>query len=340
MARLARVSAATVSLALRGNPRVSEETRARVLKAAKQLRYIPNPNARHLATGKTEHVALIPGANMSSLFSDGFYSVVLNGAGQRIHEEGYSLVLTPCLRGANVKSVEQLMARREVDGILLLGEVDTPIIDRLLETELPMVMIDNYKKDRPITAVVNDNSGGVAKAVKYLYELGHRRIAYIGETKDTTFGRDTFEGYSAALSELGLPYQPDYVYLTIISIDAAYEAMRKLLYVRPMVTAVFAATDAMAIGAMKAIREAGMSIPGDISVVGMDDISMAAHTDPPLTTVRVRKEEMGRIAAAELLARVQGKDGCKDGDENGDQGRIIVLENELVIRGSSGPSRE
>lgn len=331
VAKLAGVSEATVSLALRGDQRISEATRRRVLESARTLGYVPNSRARHLASGKTEHVAIVPGVNMRSLFADGFYRVVLDGAGVRLHEEGFSLVLPP--QAADVEAIERLVGGKSVDGILLLGDFETAVVDRFLATGVAIVMIDNYVSDRPITAVVNDNTGGVAKAVRHLYDLGHRRIGYIGRFTDVPFGADTFKGYIETMRELGLPYEPDYTYLTTISFEAAYEAMRKLLYVRPPVTGVFAATDLMAMGAIKAITEAGLSIPDDVSVVGMDDTSAALFTQPPLTTVRVHKEEMGRIAADKLLGalRSTGRKGSSSAPE------IIMIDNELVVRGSSGP---
>ena len=220
-----------------------------------------------------------------------------------------------------------LYKAREVDGILIVGVVDAQWVLEVMDAGVPVVLLDNYLPNVPIPAVVNDNTGGAFTATRSLAALGHKRIGFIGAAVDYPFGRETRDGYHQALGDAGLPYDPALELSIPIDVGTARQAGAKLLSIAERPTAVFAVTDMMAFGVIKAARDQGLAIPTDLSVVGMDDIELAAVTDPPLTTVRIRKEEMGRRAALMLLDLIRGNEV--------DHG-VAVLSTNLIVRGTTG----
>jgi DNA-binding LacI/PurR family transcriptional regulator len=190
--------------------------------------------------------------------------------------------------------------------------------------------LDNYSPDLSVPAVVNDNAGGAYTATRHLAALGHTRIGFVGAAVDYPFGRETHEGYTRALRDAGIPVDPALEMRVPIDSEAAQRHAVAFFSLPEPPTAIFAVTDMLALGVMKAAREHGRRIPADLSVAGMDDIDLAVVTDPGLTTIRIRKEEMGRKAAEVLLDLIQGKVV--------DQ-KIFTFSNELVVRGTTGERR-
>jgi LacI family transcriptional regulator len=327
VARLAGVSVPTASQALNGRARISAKTRKRVAEAARRLRYTPHAAARRLILGRSDAVAIVPGSNMTGIFSDLFYRAVLTGVGGAFEEAGYRMLITPPLRGASQPPPFVQMARaREVDGVLIAGEVDARWVDDAVETGTPVVLLDNHLPGTAVPAVVNDNAGGAYRATQHLIELGHTRIGFVGATVGYPFGRETRDGYRRALADAGLSPDPALERLVPIDAERAREAADALLSLAEAPSAIFAVTDLLALGIIAAAQERGLAIPQDLSVVGMDDIELAALTTPPLTTVRVAKEEMGRRAAQVLLDLVRGREVSP---------RVVVLPNDLVVRGTT-----
>jgi len=331
VARLAGVSVPTASQALNGRARVSDETRRRVMEAARRLRYTPHAAARRLILGRSDSVAIVPGTNMTGIFSDLFYRAVLTGVGGVFEEAGYRMLITPPLRSASqLPQFVEMASAREIDGVLVAGVVDTRWVEDTIAAGTPVVLLDNHLSGRPVPAVVNDNAGGAYSATRYLAELGHTRIGFVGAAVDYPFGRETHDGYRRALAEAGLGPDPGLERLIPIDAERAREAAGVLLSLADPPTAIFAVTDLLALGVITAARERGLAIPADLSVVGMDDIDLASVTNPPLTTVRIAKEEMGRRAARMLLDLIRGTDVNPT---------IVVLPNELVVRGTTGGRR-
>jgi DNA-binding LacI/PurR family transcriptional regulator len=327
VARLAGVSVPTASQALNGRARISPETRHRVQEAARRLHYTPHAGARRLILGRSDSVAIVPGVNMTGIFSDLFYRAVLAGVGGVFEGSGYRMLITPAL-GASARTPQfiQMANAREVDGILVAGVLDRRWILELRAVGIPVVLLDNHIDDLHVPAVINDNRGGVSAATRYLAGLGHARIGFIGSAVDYPFGAETRCGYVDGLRAAGLRHDPDLEILVPIDAACARHAASRLLSIADRPTAIVAVTDTMALGVIKAAREQGLTIPRDLSVVGMDDIELAAVTDPPLTTVRVRKEEMGRRAAHMLIDLIQG---------NPIEPVPVILSNELIVRGTA-----
>jgi DNA-binding LacI/PurR family transcriptional regulator len=332
VARLAGVSPATASQALNGRPRVHSGTRQRVLEAATKLRYAPNLHGRRLARRRAESIGVVQGENVTTLFSDSFYRVVLGGVLEAVQARGYGLTITPAPgRGGRPADLLRSVGHGAVDGVLVLGALEEEWLLALRERRLPIVLVDTWLPGSGVPAVAPDYHAGARLATEHLLGLGHRRVALLGAAVRYPFGRETLDGYREALTAAGIRHDAALVQRTAIAVEAAAEATAGLLSAPDPPTALFAVTDAMAIGALMAARAAGRRVPDDLAVVGMDDIELSAYTDPPLTTVRVPKEAMGRLAAERLIALVQGERSAP---------AMTQVTGELVVRQSSGRREE
>jgi DNA-binding LacI/PurR family transcriptional regulator len=328
VARLAGVSVPTASQALNGHARISAGTKERVAAAARELHYTPHAAARRLSRGRSDCVAIVPGMNMSGFFSDLFYRALLSGVGTALENAGFRMLITPAVRfDEQAPQFVQMARAREIDGMLLAGAVDVHWARKVLEAGTPVVLLDNYYPEAIAPAIVNDNTGGAYAATSHLAALGHRRIGFIGADVGYPFGSDTRAGYRRALRDAGVSADPALEVRCAIDAECARAAAGRLLDRAGLPTAIFAVTDMMALGVINAARDRGLRIPADLSVVGMDDIELASITNPPLTTVRVHKEDMGREAARRLLDLIHGRDVDP---------APLVLPNDLVIRGTTG----
>jgi LacI family transcriptional regulator, galactose operon repressor len=328
VARLAGVSPATVSQALNGRGRVHVRTRERVAQAATKLRYAPNVSGRRLARRRAECVAVLQGRNMTTVFSDSFYRVVLSGMAEVTQSRGYSLVVTPPpAEAATDADLTRVLGHGAVDGVLVAGALDTGLLLSLRHRGLPIVLVDNFLPGVDLPSVVPDYQAGARLATEHLLRLGHRRVAFLGAAVSYPFGWQTLEGYGEALAAQGIGQDPTLVRRAEIAVDAATAATLSLLALPDPPTALFAVTDAMAIGALRAARDRGVRVPGGLAVVGMDDIEMSAYTDPPLTTVRVAKDAMGRLAAEWLIGLIEGDAAGRPAPS---------LPTELIVRGTCG----
>jgi DNA-binding LacI/PurR family transcriptional regulator len=281
-----------------------------------------------VARRRAECVAVLQGRNMTTVFNDSFYRVVLCGMAEVTQARGYSLVFTPPpVDGATETSLNQVLGHGAVDGALVLGAVDAKLLLALRHRALPLVLVDNYLPGVDLPAVIPDYQAGARMATDHLLTLGHRRIAILGAAVSYPFGWQTVEGYAEALTGREVGQDPALVRRTEISVEAATAATRSLLALREPPTALFAVTDAMAIGALRAARERGVRVPEQLAVVGMDDIDMSAYTDPPLTTVRIAKDAMGRLAAGWLIGLIEGE---------ATERPAPAVPAELIVRGTCG----
>ncbi len=310
IARMVGTTASTVSRALNGKPGVSPALRDRILEVARKLGYTPHAPARSLALNKTENIGLLI-HKRQSLSHTSFYGEIMAGAETAATEAGYHLIFST----GDASSFPKILNTRKVDGLILAGcEFEAPFIRKLRRRGIPLVLVDNHLDALEVDCVVIDNFGGAFAATQHLMKLGHKRIAFIAETLDNRSFSERFQGFRAALEARGIPLREEWVATGeadgeegVNSTYYGWKAMRRVLAARPLPTAVVAANDAAAVGAMRAIREAGLRIPDDIAIVGFDDAPWAAHLEPPLTTVHVDRLEMGRIAVKRLLELLQGQ---------------------------------
>jgi DNA-binding LacI/PurR family transcriptional regulator len=326
VAARAGVGRGTVSRVINGSPQVSDRARQAVEAAVSELGYVPNLAAQALVTRRTDAVALVVSESEDRLFGEPFFAGVVRGIGAGVAAAGRQLVLALTDGSHDERPLERYLTPQHVDGVLLLSlHGDDPLPRHLAEQGLPVVLGGRPAGSWRGPYVDVDNIGGARAGVTHLLERGRRRIAAIAGPQDMGAGQDRLTGYRQALAAAGVPADERLVVVGDFSEASGLAAMRSLLRNVPDVDAVFAANDPMAIGALRALRDAGRSVPGDVAVLGFDDSPLARVTEPPLSTVRQPVEEMGR-RMAELLVRLIA-------DEEADG--PVLLPTELVVRGSS-----
>jgi LacI family transcriptional regulator len=324
VAQLAEVSVQTVSYVINGTGSISAETRNRVLVAIEQLNYRRDPIARSMRTRRTRLIGLLVLDIMNPVLSTIASSV--EGAA---HAEGYSVLLYNV--GQDPKREQtylEAVTERHADGMIIVNAVDRKHTFQLLqEGIIPTVLVDCVETPT-IPSVAVDNFKGAYLATKHLIELGHKRIAHVCGALSLEVARLRLAGYRQALADYQLDYQQivppvndrwDY--------GSGYQAMRYLLSTQPRPTAVFAAGDQMAIGAHRALTEAGLRIPQEMSLIGFDDIEAARFTTPPMTTIRQPLDEIAKRAFSLLLEIIDGRQT---------DGAAVMLPPELILRESTG----
>lgn len=331
VARLAGVSPGTASRVLSGSAYpVSPRTRQRVEEAARALNYVTNSAARALVTGRS---ALV-GAIVHDI-TDPYFSAVVRGLQDEAVADGLVVLVGNDDRdAAKLEGYLTMMLSQNPAGVVLVGgqlrdpATTLPVaqaVQRLRGQGVPVAAVGRYELDIPHVSV-NDSAAAEA-AVEHLLALGHRRIAFIGGPLNSTTIEDRLRGYGAALNRSGVPVDAALVVQVPLTLAGGSVAGERLVESGVEFTAILAATDEVAFGAVSALRSRGRRIPDDVSVVGMDDVPMAAHADPPLTTVRVPARELGSAAWRLLMAN-----DCAD--DAGDEGCVPF---ELVVRGSTAP---
>ena len=287
--------------------RVRPSTLRLVEDAVAQLGYVPNPAARSLATGRTNTIALVVSEPESRLFSDPFFPAVVRGISSAIEESELQLVLLLAHGARGHGNVERYVQQRHVDGLMLMSlHGDDPLPRTLLEGGVPTVLAGRPAAAIAIPYVDADNRGGARAATAHLLARGCRTVATVTGPPDMTVAADRYEGYRDALGEAGLADRRELVAHADFSLEGGERAMRQLLKRAPDLDAVFVASDAMAVGALLALQEAGRGVPHDVAVVGFEDAPVAAAARPPLTTMRQPIDEMTRALVELLLRRIAG----------------------------------
>ncbi len=307
VARRAGVSPATVSYVLNNSGPVRPETRERVLQAIAELGYHPHAGARQLKRRRTDTVGLILPTGERRL-SDPFFLELIHALGDACAAHQLDLLIATCRDpAADLLLIDRLSKGRRVDGFILIDlQRQDPRIPYLQEAGIPFVAFGRVEGNGEFPWVDVDGAAGIREAVMYLVGKGHRRIAYLSPPLSFTFAYHRFEGYRRGMAEAGLPLESALVRITRPTMEGGYEAARALLEEGLPFTALIAATDLMALGAMQALHEAGR-IPGaDVAVIGFDDIPMAAQAHPPLTTLRQPMDAIGQALIRTWLAAVHG----------------------------------
>lgn len=307
IARLAEVSKKTVSRVINNSPFVKEETRKRVEAVIAENGFTPDPQARGLAFRRSFLVGMIydnPSPNYVVNMQQGVLDAV-RGA-------GLELVVHPCNRADDsfLTDVRNFIVRQKLFGVVMPPSVseDDRVVAILKEADCPYVRIASVSLDEPACMVVTHDSRGAARAARHLAELGHRRIAFISGPDTFRSSHERGRGFAEGLAEHGLQLNPAYVRRAAYTFESGVEAATELLALPQRPTAIFAGNDEMAIGVMKAARDAGLDVPRDLSIVGFDDLPMASRVWPNLTTVRLPIRDMGRMAAEKLTAGLRGLD--------------------------------
>lgn len=324
VAKAAHVSVASVSRALNGHDNVNEATRARIMAAARQLRYTPNGAARSLITRRTHTM----GALLPDLHGE-FFSELIRGIDIAARARGLHLLVSSSHGNADEAAIALRTMRGKIDGLLVMSPyADAGFLEDNLPLALPTILVNTPHATSGVMAINVDNSNGARGMVRHLVAQGRRRIAFIAGPEGNFEAQQRLEGYLGAMAEL-LPDVTPTVLPGEFTDQSGYQAGIGLLALEPRPDAVFAANDMMAIGCLSALHEAGLQIPQDIALAGFDDIPMARYVTPALTTVRVHMAEVGELALGRLHHVIEHP------DEN-TPGREEILPSERVIRASCG----
>ncbi len=324
VAQLAGVSRSTVSRVMNDHPNVRPETRERVWEAIRKSGYQPHAIARSLVTKRTQIIGMVIPEAVTTLFTDPFFPILLRAATEACNEHGYQLMLSLFSSSAGRQEIYQRLVRNAyLDGVIVASvALNDPLISDLLRDGVPFVCVGRHPNGQ-VHYVDVDNAGGALMAVEHLIRLGHRRIGTLTGRADMTAGQDRLEGYRQALAVHRIPVEEELIIEGDFTESSGMLGMQRLLPAHP--SAVFVASDTMAIGALKALRQAGQEVPQDIALISFDDIPAASVTEPPLTTVRQPIRQMAALAVETLLDLIE---------QPGSGPRRIILPTELVIRES------
>lgn len=327
IAELAAVSRTTVSRVINNHPNVRQTVRERVLRVIDEHSYVPQAAAQNLASRRTNIISLFIPRNALTIFSDPFFSYVIQGIAETCASVGYFLMVSMITADIDQDFFQHMTRSRHSDGVIILSsDMDDPILP-MLKGRMPLVLIGSHPYFRDLNWVDAENHEGARKAVDHLIRLGHRRIASISGPLQMAAAVDRRNGYKQALLEAGLPILPELLIEGNFTQDSGYDAMIALLRRTPRPTAVFIASDMMAAGALQAAHETGVAVPDDLAIVGFDDVPMASFVNPPLTTIRQPIYELGTIAVRLLIEQLSGQ------ERRPTQTRIPT---QLIVRQSCG----
>ena len=332
VAGLAGVTQAVVSRVFNNDAtlKIKEETRSSVLDAIQQLQYEPNLVARNLRT----HTSYTIGVLIPDILNP-FFSEVVKGIQNTANKTNYMVILTDTSDSMELeKSQIDRLYSQQVDGVILCSTYfDDSIIEVLEEKRIPYVLFNRRTKNSSASFVVTDDEKGMFVVVNYLIELGHRNIAFLNGPlyADTAIRR--LAGYKQAIKKAGIPYNPEYVVETMYDAESGYEKCKLLLKLKNRPTAICAANDLVAIGAMQLINEEGLNIPSDISITGFNDIWFASKVYPSLTTIRMPLRQMGEEVCNMLIRLIENKEGRPARKRR-------VFPADLIIRNSTSAPKE
>ena len=326
---MAFVSRSVVSRVLNNHSNVSAEARARVLRVVNQYNYTPNRAARSLVTNRSHEISVLVPRKDNELLANGFWSLLLAGITETCNLKGYLVSLSMISEQMQLGIRNRILSRANFDGFILVSDkVATLASAALRERRSPAVMIGCRRHIPDATHIDVGNVVGAEWAVDHLISLEHRRIGVITGTMDSLEARDRLAGYMRALRRAGLPLEAELRASGDYSEQSGYEGMRQLLSLGQPPTAVFCMCDAMAVGALLALHEAGRRVPEDVSIVGYDDLPFSRHTIPPLTTIHQPIFALGGLAARSVIQQIEcGQAGLPSE-------RLGVR---LVVRGTTGP---
>jgi LacI family transcriptional regulator len=324
---LAGVSRTTVSRVVNNQPNVRPRIRERVLAVIDETGYQPNLAARSLASSRMGFIGLIIPRVVQSVFTDPYFPRLIQGVTQICNASDYTMSLFLFhTENEEQKLYPRILSRGLLDGVIIASsQIVDPLVSRLEESNMPFVFIGRPGESEQASFVDVDNETGAYTAVTHLIRRRRTRIATITGRLDMSSGIDRLNGYKRALADRGLPIDENLIINGDFNEAEAYNAMLWLLDYRP--DAVFVASDAMAMGALRALRIKGVSVPDQIAVVGFDDLPPAATSNPPLTTIRQPIKRIGALAAETLLDSIE---------QGTTPPRRIILPTELVIRQTCG----
>jgi LacI family transcriptional regulator len=301
IARLAGVSQSTVSKAMNDRPDVSQETKEKILEIARKHKFSPDAFGKGLKSRISENIGVIFCRFVQPLSGNPFYSRVLEGIEGEIAVNNYNLILH-IITEKMMDRIPKMVRQKQIDGLILVGIFSDRFVQNIREKGVPLVLVDPNKPFSDCNQILIDNEHGAFLATEHLIQKGHRKIGFVSGSLERLSFKQRLDGFTKALSRHNIALNENLI--SSGGLESGYDLVRDLMeQERP--TAIFAANDINAIYGYNAIREMKLNIPDDVSFVGFDDIDLSRFVNPPLTTVRVYKEELGSIAVRKLLSIIQ-----------------------------------
>lgn len=329
IAEMAGVSVSTVSKIINNYSDISEETKAKVHEIMKQTGYVPSNSAKTLATKKSSLIGVIFAGKLNIDFTHPFFVEVLNSFKKQMGFLGYDLLFFSNEKSHAIDGDYLARCRHfQVDGcIIVTGQQVEPSISELDHSEIPCIGVDIELKGKSSGYIMSDNYKMSYKVVEHFYLQGYRDLGYIGSTLESDISNMREKGYKDAIESFGLPvFDNWFVNGENFFEESGYEAINKMIESGSLPRAIFAASDLIAIGAMRALKEHGFRVPEDVAIIGCDDIEACKYTTPALSTIRQNKDKIGRLAASLLFDLMNSQSVTSN----------VVVEPELVIRESCG----
>ncbi|WP_414859317.1 LacI family DNA-binding transcriptional regulator [Paenibacillus haidiansis] len=326
---MAGVSVSTVSKIMNNYSDISEDTRTKVLEIMKQTGYVPSNSAKTLATKKSNLIGVIFAGKLNIDFTHPFFIEVLNSFKKQMGFLGYDLLFFSNEKSHALDGDYLARCRHfNVDGcIIVTGQQVEPSISELDYSEIPCIGVDIELKGRSSGYIMSDNYKMSYKVVEHFYLQGYRELGYIGSTLESDISNTREKGYKDAIESFGLAVNENwFINGDNFFEESGYEAINKMIAADRMPQAVFAASDLLAIGAMRALKEHQLRVPQDVAIIGCDDIEACKYTTPALSTIRQNKDKIGRLAASLLFDLINTQSETSN----------VVVEPELVIRESCG----
>ncbi|WP_050616645.1 LacI family DNA-binding transcriptional regulator [Bacillus testis] len=329
IAKATGFSITTVSRALNGYLDVNENTRKKIQEVADRLGYSPNMLARGLVMKNSHTVGFLITDLKRSSVKDNFLFQTLCGAMDYLQHLEYELVmLTTTTSKQRNKTYQQLCNERNLDGVIIQGlKTDDPYLQEAKESGKPCVLIDIPAHSSKTGYVTTNQLESAKQATKYLYRMGHRNIAFINGHDSAYVSKERLKGYKQALEECGIDDRPEFVCNGGFDEDQAKQCAISLVLAYPEITAIFCASDVMALGVIKAAREMSIAVPEELSIIGFDNILLSEYVTPSLTTIAQDPYEIGRMAAEMMVSFIEGKETEP----------IVTLNNQLIVRDSTAP---
>lgn len=309
VAKLCGYSKATVSRAFASPEQVTDKTRQKVYEAAQLLNYTPDAIARAMVRGRTDNIGFIIYEKQYPVVMNPFYSAIFEAVLQTCARKGFSLFISSD-RELYLPN-GQIGFKKHMDGVLLAGQTDAETVMALKRQSMPIVMLNNALDIEDLLCVTTDQYGGAVLAMRHLTQRGHRKIGLIAGAFSPHVYMARYNGYVDVLREIGEEVDMRFVQTIEPTVDDAVHRVSQMLSLEDHPTALFCTNDTIAIGAIKAVLRAGLRIPEDVAIIGFDDSEISQLIEPELTTIHVDKEKMGRIAAEELIAQIEGKKTSK-----------------------------
>ncbi len=335
VAREANVAPSTVSRVIANSSRISQKTKERVRQAMDELGYYPNVHARSLANRTTQAIGLVMPSAATKTLQNPFFSEVIRGISTKAHQNGYSLYMTTGVSEEEVyEGVVSMVQGRRVDGVVVLySRTDDKVVQFLQDSKFPFVVVGKpFSDSSHVTYVDTDNYLAGREVTKYLHQLGHECIAFVGGAQDLAVTQERVGGYKTALMEEGIPIQESYIVSAPFMTTGGAEAVKRLMSLEHPPTAVVVSDDMMALGVMSTLNEMGIGVPDQMAVVSFNNLFIAEFSSPPLTSVEINIFGLGFEATNCLIEQIN--------EDATPYGKRVIVPHYLVVRQSCGGKSE